>query len=293
MYKLGFEISKLFFGLSIEKDKFFNDLDKNNIKEKLLQFLKLKNFFQKSYLYDDNEFFKTTDFLINIFFIYFDSDEIFRKTNILEDIINSCLPFELKIAKITLSQIKIINTCINITICEKDLEIKLADYDIEKLSENSIIRFEYGHKNISIDIKDVNWNLNSETFIRYFKTQYFMLCFRFSVIQKINYLSINKEIKENYKNLYKKIIQSKIMKKMMKVDKEAKLFVYPFKDDNILEEIEDNCILVPFPTDKYFGFTDKISFKIYLNSFIEPQKFQSIIIDIDNITKSTNLNHMK
>ena len=286
MCKLGIEISKLFFGISIENEKILSNSEKFEIKEKLLEFLKLEKFLSKSNLYDDNEFFNTFDFIINTLFIYFDSNEDFRNTNLLNDIINCCLPFELEIAKKILGEIKIRNTCIEIMICEKDLEINLIDYNIENLTENSMIKLSYIHKNIKIGIKDVNWNLTAETFIKYFKTQYFILCFRFSVIPRINFLNINEEIKKNYSNLYKKIIQSKIMEKMMNIDNEAKIFDYPFKNNEILKEVEDNCLLVPFPAEKYYGFTDKISFRIYLNSFINVQQFQTIITDVDNITKS-------
>ena len=143
MCKLGIEISKLFFGISIENEKILSNSEKFEIKEKLLEFLKLEKFLSKSNLYDDNEFFNTFDFIINTLFIYFDSNEDFRNTNLLNDIINCCLPFELEIAKKILGEIKIRNTCIEIMICEKDLEINLIDYNIENLTENSMIKLKH------------------------------------------------------------------------------------------------------------------------------------------------------
>ena len=113
-----------------------------------------------------------------------------------------------------------------------------------------------------------------------------MLCFRFPKLADLNYLYINDKIKNNYKNLFKKIIQSKIMEKAMNVDENANIFKYPYKNDSILSEIEENCYLVPIPAQNYFGISDRNAFSIYINSIICTSDLKRIFIDIDNITKS-------
>ena len=115
-----------------------------------------------------------------------------------------------------------------------------------------------------------------------------MLCFRFNVISSMNYLQLDNNIKNNYKELYEVIIKSDIMEKIMKIDNESSLFEYPYKNEKILKEVENNCLFVPFPAEKYYGYTDKVSFTIYLNSLIDISNVKDTIVDIDNITKTKN-----
>ena len=98
-------------------------------------------------------------------------------------------------------------------------------------------------------------------------------------VQVLEEIKLNSHIN---KKLYNKIIRSEIMEKVMTIDNEANQFEYPYKNTKILKEIEDNCFLVPFPAEKYFGYTDKISLKIYLNCAISPSNMKSVITDIDN-----------
>ena len=164
--------------------------------------------------------------------------------------------------------------------------INIYNYNLNNLNENSEIEIVYESKKIKVSVKDVNWFLTPKEFDQCFTSEYFMFCFRFSVIPNINYLKLDKNIRKNYETLYDKIISSEIMEKVMTIDKEANQFEYPYKNKKIFKEVESNCFLVPFPADKYFGYTDKISFKIYLNCVISPLNIKTVITDIDNIIKS-------
>ena len=72
----------------------------------------------------------------------------------------------------------------------------------------------------------------------------------------------------------------------MNIDSDANNFNYPFNDDNIIQELEDHTLFVPFPAKKFYGYSDKKSFTIFLNSYINTSDLKSIFIDFDNLLKS-------
>ena len=72
----------------------------------------------------------------------------------------------------------------------------------------------------------------------------------------------------------------------MNIDSDASNFNYPFNNDNIIKELEEHILFVPFPANNFYGYSDKMSFTMYLNSHIDSSKFRATFIDYDNLLKS-------
>lgn len=278
--KLIFEIIDFFFK-SHMNEEITEKKEIELLKEKFLTFKLFKQIFDKFNLFkNNNEIFKIFDYLFNSFYVLFDVEKEKRKYDIFKNIILCCMPFELEKAKNFLTQlIDFINED-NIYIDNEKLTLN----KIINLKAESIIYFK--DKQIKVSCNEINWNLNLFDFLNLLDSDNFMLCFRYPKLSEMNYLYINKDIRENYEKLFEKIIKSKIMKYHMNIDKNAELFKYPFNNNSILAEIEKNCYLVPLPALNYYGLSDRNTFSIYLNSFINSSDFQKTFIDIDNIIKS-------
>ena len=279
--KLIFEIVDFFFQSSM-KEKVLDNNKIYLIRKKFLDFKLFKEIFEKSNLYsNDDELFSVINYLFNCIYIYYDATESQRDFELLKKIILCCMPFEIERAKNFLSEIADIIDNENLI---KIDNLFLGDFKISDITGESKISFTI--KNIEVKCKDINFNLQPSEFLKLLESDKFMLCFRFPKLSEMNYLCINNNIRDSYNNLFKKIMKSKIMKLAMNKDADAKLFQYPFNKDEILEEIEKNCFLVPLPAKNYYGISDRASFSIYLNSFIDTSKKEKVLIDIDNITKS-------
>lgn len=281
--KLIFEIVDFFYAKFPMNDNIDNENEINLINEKFIILILFQQIFEKMELYaDDEELISVFNYLFNSIYVFFDTDEEKRDYDLFKYIILCCLPFELEKAKTFLSKLSMYVKEGEVFIDDKDLK----KYDIENVKADSKIHF-LKKKDIIIYCKDINCNLNPIDFREFFKRDKFMLCFRYPKLAEINYLYINDDIRNSYHNLFKEIMKSKTMKQAMNIDKEAKSFKYPFDNESILNEVEQNCYLVPLPAINYFGISDKAYFSIYINSFINTSSsFKEIFIDIDNIIKS-------
>ena len=280
--KLIIDVLFLIFGKNMGQINILDNNKKQLIKNKITLFTEAKIFFQKSGLYDDQTFFKISDYLINCYYVYFEVDSTLKDYDALVKIISCCLPFELDIAKNFIEKAKKLSYNIKFTIDN----IPLYKYDTSKLTKDSIINLSYDKKIVEIIAEDVNWNFSPNIFFQLFISDNFTLCFRFPKLNEINYINLNEDIKKNYKNLFRIILKSKIMEQSMNIDSDASDFKYPFNDDKIIQEIEDHILFVPFPVKKFYSYSDKMSFTIFLNSHINTIDFRSIFIDFDNILKS-------
>ena len=278
--KLIFELTHFFFKSKMNEN-IVEEKEIELLKEKFFTFKLFKQIFDKFNLFENNEeIFKVFDYLFNSLYVLFDVVKDKKENDIFKKIILCCMPFELEKAKNLLTQLTNLNSKDNIYIGNEKLTLD----KIKDLNSESIIYFK--DREIKVSCNQINWNLDLFDFENLLKEDNFMLCFRYPKLSEINYLYINKEMKENYEKLFEKIIKSKIMKYHMNIDKNAQLFKYPFNNNLILTEIEKNCYLVPLPARNYFGLSDRNTFSIYLNSFISTSNFKNIIIDIDNIIKS-------
>ena len=277
--KLIFEIVDFFYPKSPMN---VEDNDENElIYDKLTKFKLFQPIFEKIELYNnDEELISVFNYLFNSIFVYFDSEEKNRDYELFKYIILCCMPFELKKAKIFLIELKKIIKRDKVFINDIDLK----NYNIENIKAESKVYFK--EKDICVNFKDINCYLNPIDFMEYLKGNKFMICFRYPKLASINYLHINDKIRKSYNELFNKIMKSETMKQAMNIDKEAKQFKYPFDNDAILNEVENNCYMVPLPATNYFGISDKVDYSIYLNSIINTSSYDKIFIDIDSITKS-------
>ena len=280
--KLIIDVLFFIFGKNMGKINSLENNKKDLIKTKISLFKKMKLFFQKSGLYDDETLFKISDYLINCYYIYFEVDDSLKNFDNLEKIITCCLPFELDTAVNFIEKYKYFSY---------DVEFKIENITINKyytsnLTKDSKIKLSFDKKIIEVKAEDVNWNLEHNMFFQLLKSDNFTFCFRFPKLSEINYIYINNDIRNNYKALFRKILKSKIMEQCMNIDSDTNNFNYPFNDDNIIQELEDHTLFVPFPAKKFYGYSDKKSFTIFLNSYINTSDLKSIFIDFDNLLKS-------
>ena len=280
MNKLIFEVVDFFYKKPMNQ----NVTDENEIKLMRKKFQKFKLFkpvFEKfQFFANDEELYKVCNYLFNAINVLFDAQKDKRNDIYFPFIISCCIPFQLEKAK------NFLNDLLNVI--EQGI-IDIDGKDIRGFNINDIkadSEFLFIERNIKVLCKDINWNLNTDNFLDFLQNDNFMLCFRFPKLSEINYLFINDDIHNNYNTLFKNMMKSEIMKEAMNIDKDAKLFQYPFNNDLILNEIEQNCYLVPLPAKNYFGISDRSSFSIYLNCFISSTNFKNTFIDIDYIMKS-------
>jgi hypothetical protein len=280
--KLIIDVLFFIFGKNMGKINSLENNKKDLIKTKISLFKKMKLFFQKSGLYDDETLFKISDYLINCYYIYFEVDDSLKNFDNLEKIITCCLPFELDTAVNFIEKYKYFSYDIEFKI----ENITLNKYYTSNLTKDSKIKLSFDKKIIEVKAEDVNWNLKHNMFFQLLKSDNFTFCFRFPKLSEINYIYINNDIRNNYKALFRKILKSKIMEQCMNIDSDTNNFNYPFNDDNIIQELEDHTLFVPFPAKKFYGYSDKKSFTIFLNSYINTSDLKSIFIDFDNLLKS-------
>ena len=280
--KLIIDVLFFIFGKNMGKINSLENNKKDLIKTKISLFKKMKLFFQKSGLYDDETLFKISDYLINCYYIYFEVDDSLKNFDNLEKIITCCLPFELDTAVNFIEKYKYFSYDVEFKI----ENITLNKYYTSNLTKDSKIKLSFDKKIIEVKAEDVNWNLKHNMFFQLLKSDNFTFCFRFPKLSEINYNYINNDIRNNYKALFRKILKSKIMEQCMNIDSDTNNFNYPFNDDNIIQELEDHTLFVPFPAKKFYGYSDKKSFTIFLNSYINTSDLKSIFIDFDNLLKS-------
>ena len=280
--KLIIDVLFFIFGKNMGKINSLENNKKDLIKTKISLFKKMKLFFQKSGLYDDESLFQVSDYLINCFYIYFEVDDSLKNFDNLEKIITCCLPFELDTAVNFIEKYKYFSYDVEFKI----ENITLNKYYTSNLTKDSKIKLSFDKKIIEVKAEDVNWNLKHNMFFQLLKSDNFTFCFRFPKLSEINYIYINNDIRNNYKALFRKILKSKIMEQCMNIDSDTNNFNYPFNDDNIIQELEDHTLFVPFPAKKFYGYSDKKSFTIFLNSYINTSDLKSIFIDFDNLLKS-------
>ena len=173
------------------------------IKTKISQFKDAKIFYQKSGMFDDETFFKVNDYLINCFYILFEVDDSLKDYENFEKILSCCLPFEKSNA------INFINESQNFgsRVKFKIDDVIIDTYDSSKITKDSIINISNEKLNIEAKAEDINWTLTPNTFFRLINSSNFTFCFRFPKLNDINYVNLNKDIKNNYKILFKKILK--------------------------------------------------------------------------------------
>ena len=98
--------------------------------------------------------------------------------------------------------------------------------------------------------------------------------FRYPFILNKNTLKNNEKIFNSFVNFIKYIYTSELMKEIFYNVPEFKGFSYPFEDKDILNELFQNTIFMPYcPSQKLLGYTQKLTAKIYIASNFEKIKY--------------------
>ena len=277
--KLINDLEILFLGEEEINNKEYDDIKIEEIKKRLKFFHLLKQFISKISLFNsDDDIIDTCEYLFVCFKITFEKDQNIDEL-LLNQIIKTCMPYEEIIAKQKIEELKVcslVNIIIN--------GYKIIDFKIEQLKSDLLVEIESENKKIKVRVDEINWNIND--FQLYFRSDYFMLCFRYKALEKINYIYLNENIHKNYIIYFNKVINSEILKDYMNKDNESDQLVYPFSKEEIIKEIEDNIHLVPLPSYHFSSITDKASFNIYINSIIKTGNLKKVITDYDYFTKT-------
>lgn len=213
--------------------------------------------------------------MINILFIFLKKKDI--DIILFQDIIFSCLPFNPHLAYETINYLKEIrNEFIKIN--------GKYPYELDKLEikEEDIIElfiFEKGIK-FKISAKYIIWNFKKEQFEYYLNSDFFMLFISNPYNCNYNLFTLYQSLKTSLTSIYKKMLKSEPIKKAMLLDDESIKLGYIFENEQILKEFEENVHLVVLPFSNYHGYTDKISFDIYLNIRIKNQSDYPPILSI-------------
>ena len=97
--------------------------------------------------------------------------------------------------------------------------------------------------------------------------------FRYPFILNKNTLKNNEKIFNSFVNFIKYIYTSELMKEIFYNVPEFKGFYYPFEDKDIINELFQNTIFMPYcPSQKLLGYTQKLTAKIYIASNFEKIK---------------------
>ena len=281
--KLLFDIAHFFFPWEkIFDTQNITQEETNNILEKLELFKSFGLLGEKINLFlNDDDLIDNCEFLFNILEIMLQVDLKKRNTILFDNMIGMCIPFELKEAKEKLSEMK--KSIYSGLLIDN---IKVSKFNIEQLTENSniIIKSKNGRE-ITIKANELNWYLG-RNLIKYFDSDNFMICFSYKSSLNKNYLKLNQDINDNFKNLFKKMIQSPVTREVMSEDAEAKQFEYPFLKEDIFEECI-NCIhYIPFPVSSLYGYTDKNSFKTFIYINISVDDIRKAFTEFDNLLKT-------
>ena len=239
---------------------FFNN---NNLsfEQKREIFFNLDELFYSLDNLSDYEAIKVFNYLINILYIYTEVGQI--NTNEFEKIIKSCLPFNKEKANSLIKYLKKIKV--------KFLKINgIYPYELNEIEikKDDKITLETEKFTIEINAEFINWNFDNTHFENSLKNGYFMLCIRYPYNNNYNCFTINSNINSQLNSLFNEMIKSEPVKKAMLFDVESNKLDYLLKKEEIINEVEEGIHLVILPFSNYHGFTDRASFDIYLDIFI-------------------------
>ncbi len=90
--------------------------------------------------------------------------------------------------------------------------------------------------------------------------------FKFPILLKKNIFQFNQNAIKLFRNFFKEIYKSKLLEEIYYLTPEFNDFKYPLSDDEILEEMLDNTIFLPFDHQILHGYTQKQFAKIYISA---------------------------
>ena len=156
---------------------------------------------------------------------------------------------------------------------------KLFEKKVNEKIKNSINKDELVFANLDMDLETIKDNpfCNRTKYYKYPKN-----------IGK----NIFKENEKLFKNFMKKIFQSPLLEEIFYLTPEFNDFKYPLKDDEILNEMIDNTIFVPFFDKTLDGYTQKLFGKVYISNNLFSKQYNKGDISEIIIKISLTLNTM-
>ena len=112
--------------------------------------------------------------------------------------------------------------------------------------------------------------------------------YQYPIILKKNIFQVNEYIFQLFKKYLKKIYKSDLLQEIFYSTPEFEDFKYPLLDDEILEEMIDNTVFLPFNHEALHGYTQKQFAKVYIAVNLSKDNFlkkdlSKIIIEISLI----------
>ena len=109
--------------------------------------------------------------------------------------------------------------------------------------------------------------------------------YRYPTLLKKNIFQANEEIFKDFKESLKEIYKSKLLEEIFYLTPEFKDYKYPLKDEEILDEMIENTIFLPYDQEVLHGYTQKQFSKIYISSNIFKNNYSrkdisKIVVDI-------------
>ena len=166
----------------------------------------------------------------------------------------------------------------DLTIQNKNI-YKLFEKKIDEKVKNSINKDELVFANLDMDLLKIKDNVfcNRTKYYKYPKN-----------IEK----NIYKENEKLFRNFLKEIYQSPLLEEIFYLTPEFNDFKYPLKDDEILNEMIDNTIFVPFFDKTLVGYTQKLFGKVYISNNLFAKQYNKNDISEIIIKISLTLNTM-
>ena len=109
--------------------------------------------------------------------------------------------------------------------------------------------------------------------------------FNYPTLLKKNIFQTNQDIYNNFKESLKDIYKSKLLEEIFYLIPEFNEFKYPLKDEEILNEMIENTIFLPYDQEELHGYTQKQFSKIYISTNIFQKEYSKediskIVVDI-------------
>ena len=152
----------------------------------------------------------------------------------------------------------------------EDLYITFTNYSNEDI-RNTINKDELVFANVDDDFPQVIDNpfANRAKYYKYPKN-----------LEK-NIFKENERTKKFFRNFLKEVYQSPLLEEIFYLTPEFNDFKYPLKDEEILNEMIDNTLIIPFGNENLHGYTQKLFAKVYIsNNLINNRYNKNDITDI-------------
>lgn len=109
--------------------------------------------------------------------------------------------------------------------------------------------------------------------------------FNYPTLLKKNIFQTNEDAYNNFKESLKNIYKSKLLEEIFYLIPEFNEFKYPLKDEEILNEMIENTIFLPYDQEELHGYTQKQFSKIYISTNIFQKEYSKediskIVVDI-------------